>query len=177
MKTASANAEGRRRKKKDEKRQTGRIDRRGFTTRSNRQFHYLFRTPLTSPKQRNMVGFKAQLGNAHHPGLLDSKQRLALIERGRNPYVTGEALAPDSLVFLGREWELAETLAVLPGPRSRVAPRFPGSLHVGLAKLNPPCSFPADSDRATPQAPAPGADGRNRSAGLLGAALPYFRSL
>jgi hypothetical protein len=75
-----------------------------------------------------MVGFKAQLGNANHPGVLDSKQRLALIERGRNPCVTGEALAPDSPVFLGRERELAETLAVLPGPRSRAASRVPGSL-------------------------------------------------
>ncbi|MCG6862132.1 MAG: hypothetical protein LJE70_12765 [Chromatiaceae bacterium] len=71
-----------------------------------------------------MVDFKAQLGTADHPGLLDRKQRLARIERGRNPYVTGESLAPDSPVFFGRERELAETLAVLRRPEK------PGSVSI-----------------------------------------------
>jgi len=63
-----------------------------------------------------MADFMAQLGRADHPGLLDREQRLARIERGRNPYVTGESLAADSPVFCGRERELAETLAVLRRP-------------------------------------------------------------
>lgn len=60
--------------------------------------------------------FTAQLGRADHPGLLDREQRLARIEQGLNPYVTGASLAPDSPVFFGREQALAETLGVLRRP-------------------------------------------------------------
>ncbi|MCB2263484.1 MAG: ATP-binding protein [Candidatus Thiosymbion ectosymbiont of Robbea hypermnestra] len=63
-----------------------------------------------------MADFTAQLGRTDHPGLLDQEQRLARIERGRNPYVTGASLAADSPVFFGRARELAETLAVLRRP-------------------------------------------------------------
>ncbi|WP_133512345.1 ATP-binding protein [Candidatus Thiosymbion oneisti] len=63
-----------------------------------------------------MTDFTAQLGRADHPGLLTGEQRLERIEPGRNPYVTGASLAPDSPVFFGREQALAEALGVLRRP-------------------------------------------------------------
>lgn len=43
--------------------------------------------------------FKAQLGRPENPGLLNQEARLALIQPGRNPYVTGTALPGNSPVF------------------------------------------------------------------------------
>ena len=71
-----------------------------------------------------MADFKAQLGRADHPGLASQTERLARIVPGRNPYVTGHSLPPDSPVFFGRERELAETLGVLRRPDK------PGSVSV-----------------------------------------------
>ena len=45
--------------------------------------------------------FKAQLGRPENPSLLNQEARLALIQPGRNPYVTGTALPGNSPVFLG----------------------------------------------------------------------------
>jgi len=71
-----------------------------------------------------MADFKAQLGRADHPGLASQTERLARIVPGRNPYVTGHSLPPDSPVFFGWERELAETLGVLRRPDK------PGSVSV-----------------------------------------------
>ena len=71
-----------------------------------------------------MPDFKAQLGRADHPGLASQAVRLRRIVQGRNPYVTGDSLPPDSPVFFGRGRELAETLGVLRRPDK------PGSVSV-----------------------------------------------
>lgn len=71
-----------------------------------------------------MANFKAQLGRADHPGLASQTERLKRIVQGRNPYVTGRSLPPDSPVFFGRERELSETLGVLRRPDE------PGSVSV-----------------------------------------------
>ena len=72
--------------------------------------------------------FQALLGDASRPGLLPLKERLKQIEKGVNPYVTGDALPANSPVFFGRDQALHETLSVLcrpdkPGCVSVVAER------------------------------------------------------
>lgn len=57
--------------------------------------------------------FKAQLGRPENPGLLNPAARLALIQPGRNPYVTGTSLPGNSPVFFGRAQALHEILATL----------------------------------------------------------------
>ena len=46
--------------------------------------------------------FKAQLGRQDNPGLLSQEARLAWIQPGQNPYVTGPALPGNSPVFFER---------------------------------------------------------------------------
>lgn len=75
--------------------------------------------------------FQALLGDASRPGLLPLKERLKAIEKGVNPYVTGDALPGNSPVFFGRDQALHETLSVLrrpdkPGSVSVVAERRMG---------------------------------------------------
>ena len=60
--------------------------------------------------------FKAQLGRQDNPGLLSQQERLARIQPGQNPYMTGTALPGNSPVFFGQISILHEILATLRRP-------------------------------------------------------------
>lgn len=79
--------------------------------------------------------FKAQLGRSENPGLLNQEARLALIQPGRNPYVTGTALPGNSPVFFGRVQILHEILSVLRRPDKPGCVSLLGERRIGKSSL------------------------------------------
>jgi len=79
--------------------------------------------------------FKAQLGRPENPGLLNQEARLALIQPGRNPYVTGTALPGNSPVFFGRAQILHEILSVLRRPDKPGCVSLLGERRIGKSSL------------------------------------------
>lgn len=79
--------------------------------------------------------FKAQLGRSENPGLLNQEGRLALIQPGRNPYVTGTALPGNSPVFFGRVQILHEILSVLRRPNKPGCVSLLGERRIGKSSL------------------------------------------
>lgn len=79
--------------------------------------------------------FKAQLGRLENPGLLNQEARLAQIQPGRNPYVTGTALPGNSPVFFGRVQNLHEVLSVLRRPDKPGCVSLLGERRIGKSSL------------------------------------------
>lgn len=79
--------------------------------------------------------FHAQLGAAHHPGLLSATARLDKIVPGVNPYVTGSSLAANSPVFFGRGQVLHEVLATLRRPGKPGSVSVVGERRMGKSSL------------------------------------------
>jgi len=79
--------------------------------------------------------FKAQLGRQDNPGLLSQQERLARIQLGQNPYVTGTALPGNSSVFFGRISILHEILATLRRPDKPGCVSLLGERRIGKSSL------------------------------------------
>ena len=79
--------------------------------------------------------FKSQLGRQDNPGLLSQEARLARIQPGQNPYVTGTALPGSSPVFFGRGAILHEILATLRRPDKPGCVSLLGERRIGKSSL------------------------------------------
>lgn len=79
--------------------------------------------------------FKAQLGDQNNPGLLTQEQRLAALQLGQNPYVTGPALPGNSPVFFGRAQLLHGILGNLRKPDRPGSVSVLGERRIGKSSL------------------------------------------
>lgn len=79
--------------------------------------------------------FKAQLGGPNNPGLLTQEQRLATLQLGQNPYVTGPALPGNSPVFFGRAQLLHGILGNLRKPDRPGSVSVLGERRIGKSSL------------------------------------------
>nr|VFJ64859.1 MAG: AAA ATPase domain-containing protein [Candidatus Kentron sp. FW] len=79
--------------------------------------------------------FRARLGNRTNPGFLSESERLAQIEVGRNPFVTGTELPENSPVFIGRSQIMHEISAVLRHPDKPGCVSLLGERRMGKSSL------------------------------------------
>jgi hypothetical protein len=79
--------------------------------------------------------FSAQLGKPENKGFLDQPARLARLQPGTNPYVTGTSLPGNSPVFAGRKAALHQILSVLRTPNKPGCVSLLGERRIGKSSL------------------------------------------